>query len=39
MLLMDYPFKREEETPGYSKNTTWNLLHTYIDAHIQILID
>ena len=39
MLLIDYPSKRGNELPDYSKNSTWDLLHTYIDAHSQILID
>ena len=39
MLLMDYPCIREEELPDYAKKDRWNLLHSYIDAHSQILID
>ena len=39
MLLMDYPCIRGEELPDYAKNATWDLLHAYIDAHSQILID
>ena len=39
MLLMDYPWIRGEEIPDYAKKATWNLLHAYIDAHSQILID
>ena len=39
MLLMDYPYIRGEELPYYAKKTTWNLLHVYIDAHSQRLID
>ena len=38
MLLMDYPYIREEELSDYAKKGTWNLLHAYIDVHIQILI-
>ena len=37
MLLMEYPFVGEEEIPDYNKNSTWNLLHAYIDAHSKIL--
>ena len=36
---MVYPSIRGEDLPDYSKNVTWNLLHAYIDAHSQILID
>ena len=36
---MDYQYIRGEEFPGYAKDTTWNLFHVYIDAHIQKLID
>ena len=39
MLLMDYPFIREEDLPDFSNKFTWNLLYEYIDAHSQILID
>ena len=39
MFLMDYPSIRGEYLPDDSKNPTWNLLHAYIDAHSQILID
>ena len=39
MLLMEYPSIRGEYLPGYAKNTTWKLLYSYIDSHIQILID
>ena len=35
MLLMDYPSIRGEYFPYYAKNSTWNLLHAYIDANIQ----
>ena len=39
MFLIDYPSIRGEDLPDYSKKATWNLLHTYIDAHSQRLID
>ena len=39
MLLMDYLYIRGEDLPYYVKHDTWNLLNTYIDAHIQKLID
>ena len=39
MLLMDYPCIRGEDLTDYAKNSTWDLLHAYIDAHSQILID
>ena len=39
MLLMDYPYKRGEYLPEYSKKATWKLFRAYIDAHSQILID
>ena len=39
MFLIDYPCIREKYLPYYSKNVTWNLLHAYIDAKRQILID
>ena len=39
MLLMEFPSTRGEDLPDYSKNPTWNLLNTYIDAHLQILIE
>ena len=39
MLLMEYLFMRGEEIPDYAKNSIWNLLHAYIDAYSQILID
>ena len=38
MLLMDYPSIRGEYFTEYSKQATWNLLHTYIDAHRQRLV-
>ena len=39
MFLVYYPCIRGEDLPYYSKSVTWNLLHAYIDAHSQILID
>ena len=39
MLLMDYPSIRGEQLPDYAKKTTWKILHAYIDAHNQKLID
>ena len=36
---MDYPSIRGEELPYHAKDSTWNLLYVYIDAHITILID
>ena len=36
---MEYPSIRVEELPDYAKNATCNLLQTYIDAHIQRLIE
>ena len=38
MLLMDYAFTTVEDFPDHDKHDTWNLLHTYIDAHIQSLM-
>ena len=39
MLLMNYPSIRGEDSIDYSKKATWNLLHAYIDANSQRLID
>ena len=39
ILLMDCPSIRGVDFPYYYKKDTWNLLHAYIDAHSQILID
>ena len=39
MFLIDYPSIRGEDLPDYAKKATWNILHTYIYAHNQILID
>ena len=39
MFLMNYPYIKGGDLPDCTKNSTWNLLHAYIDAHIQILID
>ena len=38
MLLMEYPPTRGKEILDYSKTSAWNILHAYIDAHIQRLI-
>ena len=39
MLLVDYTSIIAEDFPDYNKQFTWNLLHAYIDAHIQNIID
>ena len=39
MLLMDYKYIRGEDLPDYTKNTTWKILHAYIDEHSQIVMD
>ena len=39
MFLMDYPSIRGENFPDYAKQVTCDLLHAYIDAHRQRLID
>ena len=39
MLLMDYLSINGEDLQDHAKKTTWNLLHTYIDAHSQRLIE
>ena len=39
MWLMQYLSIREETFQDFAKKYTWKLLHAYIDAHIQILID
>ena len=36
---MDHPSIRWEEIPDYAKQSTWDLLHLYIDTHSQISID
>ena len=36
---MDNPSIRGGDLPGYAKSATWNLLHAYIAAHSQRLID
>ena len=36
---MEYPSKKGEDVQDYAKNTTWNILNAYIDAHSQMLID
>ena len=38
MLIMDYQSIIGKEIPDYAKNSTWNLLHAYIDESIQRLI-
>ena len=30
---------KKEKNPDYAKNSTWNFLHAYKDAHSQILTD
>ena len=39
MLFMEYPSIRGHQSPDYSKKAAWDLLHAYIDAHNQSLID
>ena len=39
MLLMEYPYIICEYFTDYAKKVTWNLLHAYIYAHSQKLID
>ena len=39
MLLIDYPSIRGGDLPDHAKKATCNLLHAYIDAYSQILID
>ena len=39
MFLMDYPYIRREDISDFYQKSTCNLLHAYIDAHSQILID
>ena len=39
MLLMKCSYIRGEEIPQYSKNSTWNLWHTYKNTHSKISID
>ena len=36
---MDCPSIREEDLPDYTEQATFNLLHAYIDARSQILMD
>ena len=36
---MNYQSTREVGIPGYDKKSTRNLLHAYIDAHSQRIID
>ena len=37
MFLMEYSSIRGEDFTDSAKDSTWNLLHEYIDAHIQRL--
>ena len=39
IVLMEYASIRGNDSLDYAKNATWNLFHSYIDAHSQILID
>ena len=39
MLLMYYPYIREEYLPDYDKKATWNILCAYIDADSQRFFD
>ena len=39
MLLIEYPSIEEEGIPDSTKQDTWNLFHTYMDVHIQRLIE
>ena len=39
MLLMDYPSIKIKYSPDYAKEATWDLLHKYIDANSQRLIN
>ena len=39
MFLMDYPSIRGKDFLYYAKKATWDLLHGYVDAHSQRLID
>ena len=39
MLLMEPAYIIGEDLTDYSKNATWNLFHSYIYSHSQILID
>ena len=39
MLLMEYPYIRGKELPYNSKNSKWNLFHTYIYEHSQRLVE
>ena len=39
MFLMDYTPIRGKGLPDYAKKATWNLLHAYKDAHVQIIFD
>ena len=39
MLLMEPAYIIGEDLTDYSKKATWNLFHSYIYSHIQILLD
>ena len=39
MILMEYTSIIGEDLSYYANKATWKLLHTYIDAHSQGLID
>ena len=39
MFLMEYLYTKRKGLPDYSKKVTCNILHAYIHAHIQIIID
>ena len=38
MIIMDYTSIKGEYLPDYTKNSTWELLCAYMDAHSQKLI-
>ena len=39
MLLMEYTSIRGGYLQDCDKNATWDILHAYIDAHSQILLN
>ena len=39
MFLMEYPSITGEDLLDYAEKAIWNILHAYIDAHNQRLID
>ena len=39
MLFMYYSYIRGEDLTDYAQNSTWDLLHAYIYAYSQRLID